>query len=88
MIDSPKIEDLSERLSRVLPAGEQFRDDLRKNFRAALNACLARMDLVTREEFDVQSRVLARTRIRLEAAEKEIERLEAEFKQGKNSPAD
>ena len=46
------------------------------------------MDLVTREEFDVQSRVLSRTRIRLEAAEKEIERLEAQFKQGKNSPAD
>ncbi len=88
MIDSHKIEHLTERLSRVLPAGEQLREDLRKNFRSALNACLARMDLVTREEFDVQSRVLARARIRLEAAEKEIERLEAQFKQGKNSPAD
>ncbi|MGH8579919.1 MAG: accessory factor UbiK family protein [Gammaproteobacteria bacterium] len=88
MIDSHKIEELTERLSRVFPAGEQLREDLRKNFRSALNACLARMDLVTREEFDVQSRVLARTRIRLEAAEKEIERLEAQFKQGKNSPSD
>ncbi|MGH8656913.1 MAG: accessory factor UbiK family protein [Gammaproteobacteria bacterium] len=88
MIDSHKIEELTERLSRVFPAGEQLREDLRKNFRSALNACLARMDLVTREEFDVQSRVLARTRIRLEAAEKEIERLEAQFKQGKSSSAD
>ncbi len=88
MIDNHKIEELTERLSRVLPAGEQLREDLRKNFRSALNACLARMDLVTREEFDVQSRVLARTRIRLEAAEKEIERLEAQFKQGKNGSAD
>ncbi|MGH8651602.1 MAG: accessory factor UbiK family protein [Gammaproteobacteria bacterium] len=88
MIDSPKIDDLTERLSRIFPAGEQLREDLRKNFRAVLNACLARMDLVTREEFDVQSRVLARTRVRLEATEKEIERLEAQFKHGKNSPAD
>jgi len=88
MIDSPKLDDLTERWSQVLPAGEQLREDLRKNFRSALNACLARMDLVTREEFDVQSRVLARTRIRLEAAEKEIERLEAQFKQGKNGFAD
>ncbi len=88
MLDSHKIEELTERLSRVFPAGEQLREDLRKNFRSALNACLARMDLVTREEFDVQSRVLARTRLRLEAAEKEIERLEAQFKQGKSSSAD
>ncbi|MGI0025372.1 MAG: accessory factor UbiK family protein, partial [Nitrososphaera sp.] len=49
MIDSHKIEELTERLSRVFPAGEQLREDLRKNFRSALNACLARMDLVTRE---------------------------------------
>jgi len=76
---------ITERWSQVFPAGEELREDLRKNFRSALNACLARMDLVTREEFDIQSRVLARTRIRLEAAEKEIERLEAQFKQGKNN---
>lgn len=81
MIDSRKIEELLERLSRVIPVAEQLSEDLRKNFRTVLNSSLARMNLMTREEFDVQSRVLARTRARLEAMEKDLARIEAQLGQ-------
>lgn len=54
----------------------QFAGEAEKNLRAALRAALGRLDLVTREEFEIQSQVLARTRERLEALEKEITKLE------------
>jgi BMFP domain-containing protein YqiC len=47
-----------------------------KNFHAMLQAAFAKMDLVTREEFDVQQGVLARTRAKLEALEREVAELE------------
>jgi len=51
-------------------------DDLKATFRAALQSGLARLDLVTREEFEVQRLVLARTREKLEALERQIAALE------------
>lgn len=51
-------------------------DDLENNFRGLLKSGLERMDLVTREEFDLQVAVLERTRMRLEALEVELKRLE------------
>lgn len=76
MIDR-SIENLVQRLSDGLPAGLQhLHEDLEKNFRAVLQSSFAKMDLVTREEFDVQRAVLARTREKLEAMEKQIEDLE------------
>lgn len=51
--------------------------EVEKNLRAALEALLGRLDLVTREEFDVQTAVLARTRLLLEKLEKQIAELEA-----------
>jgi hypothetical protein len=53
------------------------RDDLEQNFRSVLDSGLARLDLVTREEFDVQQAVLARTRQKLEALERRVSALEA-----------
>ena len=53
-----------------------MQDELQKNFRAALTAGLSRLDLVTREEFDIQASVLARTREKLELLEKQIGELE------------
>ena len=53
------------------------RDDVEQNFRAVLKSSLSRMDLVTREEFDVQQAVLARTRDKLAALEARLAALEA-----------
>ncbi len=75
-------EQITKRLSALLPpAGEQLKDDLKKNFLTALNAALGRMNLVTREEFDVQQAVLQRTRQKLEVLEKQIAELEAKHTQ-------
>jgi len=70
-------DELTQRLLAMLPAGsEAASDDLRKTFRAALEAGLARIDLVSREEFEVQQAVLARTRSKLESLEAEVAALE------------
>jgi len=71
------IDEIAARIARLLPQDTgQLGQDLRKNIRAALGTALARMDLVTREEFDVQSELLARTRTRLEALEKQVAEME------------
>ena len=68
---------VSEQLSQVLPPGvRQLRGDIEENIKVVLREALARMELVTREEFDVQAALLARTRSRLEAVEKELKALE------------
>ncbi len=73
------IENIARKLAESVP--ESLRAvgaDLENNFRAVLRASLAKLDLVTREEFEVQEAVLARTREKLEALEKRLEELEAE----------
>ena len=78
MIDPKLLDDLARRFSEAVPPGlRQLQQDMEKNFRATLQTAFARMDLVTREEFDVQQAVLARTRARLEELEKRVTRLEA-----------
>ncbi len=57
---------------------EALRDDLQQNFSAVLQGAFERMELVSREEFDVQRKVLARTREKLEKLEAELARLQAE----------
>lgn len=76
MIDK-SIEDLARNLAESLPESlRAARDDLESNFRSVLKAGLARLDLVTREEFEVQESILARTREKLEALEKRLVELE------------
>jgi BMFP domain-containing protein YqiC len=78
MLNPKVIDDLARRLSNTVPAGlREAQQDLEKNFRTVLQNTLAKLDLVTREEFDVQSRLLSRTREKLEALEKTIAELEA-----------
>ena len=78
MIDLKAIDDLARRLNALVPPGlEGARADLEKNFRAALQAGLGKLDLVTREEFEVQKAVLRRTREKLEALERQLEALDA-----------
>ncbi len=71
------LNELSERLSNALPSGlKSAKKDLEKNFHAILQKAFAKMELVTREEFDSQSKVLVRTRKKLEDLEKEVKSLE------------
>lgn len=80
MADSKLIDDLARSLAdAVPPAARALQADLEKNFRATLQAAFARLNLVTREEFDVQTKVLSRTRAKLEALEKEVAELEAKL---------
>ena len=73
-----RIDDLARRLlESVPPAVRGMQQDLESNFRAVLRANLARLDLVARDEFTAQSRVLERTRTRLEALERRIAALES-----------
>ncbi len=78
MIDLNPIDDLARRLSGLVPPGlREGREELQQNFRAVLQSGLARLDLVTREEFEVQRAVLLRTREKLEALERTVAALEA-----------
>jgi BMFP domain-containing protein YqiC len=77
MFDSKSIDDIASRLSDAIPPGlSTFKDDMEKNFRAILQSVLGKMELVTREEFEVQKGVLAKTRSRLEALEKRVTEME------------
>ena len=77
MIDRLPIDEILTRFASLLPEGtEVLREDLKKNLKSVLGATLSRMDLVTREEFDVQAALLSRTRARLEAMQKRLAALE------------
>ncbi len=77
MINTSTIESLAEKITGSLPSGgKALADDLKKNLRVGLSSALDRMDLVTREEFEIQAALLARTRARLEALEKQVADLE------------
>jgi hypothetical protein len=77
-MDGKFIDDLAQRLTGALPQGARdLQRDLEKNFRAVLQSAFGRMDLVTRDEFEVQSQVLARTRAKLEELERRVATLEA-----------
>jgi BMFP domain-containing protein YqiC len=71
------IDKLARALAETLPEGlRSVRQDLEKNFRSVLQGGLGKLDLVTREEFEVQEAVLRRTREKLEALEKRLAGLE------------
>jgi BMFP domain-containing protein YqiC len=71
------INELASRLFASLPAAVRgAQTDLENNFRAVLRSTLGKMDLVTRDEFDVQTKVLERTRARLAALEARLAQLE------------
>ncbi len=78
MIDFNQIDDLARRLSGLVPPGlREGREELQENFKSVLQSGLSRLDLVTREEFEVQRAVLLRTREKLEALERALAILEA-----------
>ena len=75
MDKAPFLDDLQQRLSALVEATPAA--DLQKNLKALLTQQFARLELVTREEFDTQVKVLARTRARLEDLESRLAALEA-----------
>jgi len=71
------VESLARKLADAVPEGlRSMREDLEDNFRAVLRSSLSKLDLVTREEFEVQEAVLAKTRDKLEALEARLKELE------------
>ena len=77
MIDPKGLDDLAWRFIKALPDDlEQLSGSVGQNVKAAFSAALSRADLVTREEFDVQSAVLTRTREKLIELEKTVKELE------------
>jgi len=82
VFDPKQLDDLTDRLVGLLPKGVvDMQKDVEKNMRAMLQSTFVKMDLVTREEFDVQTAVLARTREKLEKLELQIAELESKYSQ-------
>jgi len=77
MFDPKSLDELARKLAEAVPPGlAALRNDLEQNFKAVLQSGLAKLDLVTRQEFDIQAAVLRRSRERLEELEKRIAALE------------
>jgi len=77
MLIQEKMEEFLQEFSKLLPEDfRAYKKELEKNVKAALNATFARMDLVTREEFDVQTALLGKTRELLQSLEVKVNDLE------------
>jgi len=77
MVDARLFDELAESLGKLLPPGlADVKTDFENNAKAALQSALGKMDLVTREEFDIQRAVLEKTRARLEQLEERLAVLE------------
>ena len=80
MIDNQTINQLSDKINQLLPTRlQQTKSDFENQIKILLQQQLAQLDFVSHEEFDIQSRVLQRTRAKLETLEQKIDRLEETF---------
>lgn len=78
MLDPKMLDDLAQKLARTVPASVlALKADIEENFRSVLQSGLARLDLVPRQEFDVQVAVLKRTRELLETLQARVSALES-----------
>ena len=76
MLDPKKINEVIDTVFESIPDGlKSFPEDMREHFKASLGQTLAKMDIVTREEFDIQVNVLRKTREKLERLEQQLEGL-------------
>ena len=84
MFDPKMLDEVAQKLSSVLPSSLQsVQEDVEQNFKTVLQNVFSKMDLVSREEFDVQTNVLSRTRAKVDAMEKQLVELEARLGNGK-----
>lgn len=82
MIDPKQLDEISRRITEIVPPGmREVQQDFEKNLHAILQSAFARLDLVTREEFEVQSAVLQRTREKVEKLEEQLVELEKQLGQ-------
>ena len=80
MIDFDKLDELARRLSNLVPPSlRDSREELQENFKSVLQSGLAKLDLVTREEFEVQRAVLLRTREKLDELQRTVAQLEEQL---------
>lgn len=78
MIDPKKIEQMARQVHQSLPKGiREFGEDVENKIRQTLQAQLSKLDMVTREDFDIQTQVLLRTREKLQQLENRVTALEA-----------
>lgn len=76
MDDQPFIDRIMTEVRQRVPMAGDIAGEVEHNLRAVLSEAISRLDLISREEFDAQQRVLTRTRERLEALEQEVAELE------------
>jgi hypothetical protein len=82
MVDPRLLEEVLGRLSALVPPGlGQLQEDAARNLRAGVTAALERLNLVTREELEVQAAVLARTRATVDALQQRVAELEEALRQ-------
>lgn len=80
-MNKPLFDTILKRFSSSLPPGAGvLKEDLENNLKAALHSAFDKLDLVSREEFEVQAQVLARSRAKLEQLEKTVAELERALK--------
>ncbi len=80
ILSSSSLDDLARRLAEAVPESvRSFGRDMESNFKAVLQSQLSKLDLVSRQEFDVQAAVLARTRATLDSLEARLKELEAKL---------
>ncbi len=85
MLDPKIFDDISKRVAGSIPPGMQsLQDDLQRNLHTALEAALGKLNLVTRDEFDIQQAVLQRTRQKLEQLEEQLQVLEKQEEKAQN----
>ena len=81
MLDNQTLNRLSDKINQLLPPGlQQVKSDFDAKLKSLLQQQLSEFEFVSREEFDIQSRVLQRTRTKLEALEEKLDQLEKTLK--------
>ena len=78
MIDKSKIQEISDKINKIIENSPI--SDIEENINALLQSTFTKLDLISREEFDVQTQVLKRTRLKLEDLEKKIDALQTKGK--------
>lgn len=88
MLDPKKLEDIARQIQNSLPSGiKNMGEEAEKRIRSVLQAQLGKLDMVTREEFDVQTKVLLRTREKLNDMEAKLTLLEQQLTAGQSIDA-
>lgn len=85
MLENEFFKELSDRLSRLVPAAEEIRIEARTKIEQALKKALSDLNVLTQEEFDVQSRALLKAEQRIAELEKALSELERGIKQGSDT---